>query len=132
LPQAAPAATEEIEMQLIRTSEVPREPHITPLFTGPDMTRQRLSVDSKELRMGLVNFGKGMRNKFHVHSVDQILIITAGTGYVVTEKEKITVKAGDIICIPAGEKHWHGATADSEFSHFVVTRAGHKTTQVEQ
>lgn len=121
-------------MKFIRTSEVPREQHIAPLFTGPDLTRQRIALDSKELRMGIVNFGKGTRNKFHAHSVDQVLVITAGKGYVVTENEKKLVTAGDIICIPAGEKHWHGATDDSEFSHIVVTvvaDGGHQTTQFE-
>jgi len=119
-------------MKFIRTSEVPREPHIAPLFTGPDMTRQNIALDSKDLRMGIVNFGKGMRNKFHAHSVDQVLIITAGRGYVATESEKIAVEPGDIVCIPAGEKHWHGAAADSEFSHIVVTRLGNETTQLEK
>ena len=121
-------------MKFIRTSEVPREQHIAPLFTGPDLTRQQIALGSKELRMGIVNFGKGTRNKFHAHSVDQVLIITAGKGYVVTDNEKKLVTAGDIVFIPAGEKHWHGATDDSEFSHIVVTVApdgGHKTTQFE-
>jgi quercetin dioxygenase-like cupin family protein len=121
-------------MKFFRISEVPREKHIAPLFTGPDLTRQHIALGSKELRMGIVNFGKGTRNKFHAHSVDQLLIVTAGKGYVVTENEKKPVTAGDIICIPAGEKHWHGAAEDSEFSHIVVTVAaegGHKTTQFE-
>ncbi len=121
-------------MKFFRTSEIPRVQHIAPLFTGPDMTRQALELGSKDLRMGIVNFGKGMRNKFHAHSVDQVLIVTAGKGYVVTESEKRSVTAGDIICIPAGEKHWHGATDDSEFSHITVTvvkDGGHKTTQFE-
>jgi quercetin dioxygenase-like cupin family protein len=121
-------------MKFIRTSEVPREQHIAPLFTGPDLTRQQIALDSKELRAGIVNFGKGTRNKLHAHSVDQVLIITAGKGYVATEHEKKLVTAGDIVCIPAGEKHWHGATDDSEFSHIVVTvnaDGGHKTAQFE-
>lgn len=121
-------------MKLIRTSEVPREQHIAPLFTGPDLTRQKIALDSKELRAGIVNFGKGIRNKLHAHSVDQVLIITAGKGYVATENEKKLVTAGDIVCIPAGEKHWHGATDDSEFSHIVVTvkaDGGHQTAQFE-
>ena len=56
-------------------------------------------------------------------------------GAVVTDKEKKLVTAGDMICIPAGEKHWHGATEDSEFSHIVVTMAapgGHQTEQFEK
>lgn len=121
-------------MKFIRISEVPREKHIAPLFTGPDLTKQQIALDSKELRMGIVNFGKGTRNKFHAHTVDQVLIVTAGKGYVVTENERKLVIAGDVICIPAGEKHWHGATDDSEFSHITVTVADDRrktTTQFE-
>ncbi len=120
-------------MQVVKITEVPRQPHVAPLFTGPDVTRQPIVSDSKELSMNIVNFGKGMRNKFHAHSVDQILVITAGKGYVVTEKEKRIVTVGDVVWFPAGEKHWHGATEDSEFSHLVVTRVGgKKTTQLEE
>ena len=120
-------------MKILTTSEVPREPYVAPLFTGPDVTKQLIVSDSSELTMSIVNFGKGMRNKFHAHSVDQILIITSGTGYVATEKEKRVVTVGDIVWFPAGEKHWHGATEDSELSHIVVTTVGgKKTTQLEE
>jgi quercetin dioxygenase-like cupin family protein len=119
-------------MKFVRMSDVPREKVIAPLFTGPDMTRQTIPLKSQDLRMGIVNFGKGMRNKFHAHSVDQLLIVTAGKGYVATETEKIAVQEGDVICIPAGEKHWHGATDDSGFSHIVITRVGNETTQIEK
>ena len=122
-------------MKFIRTSEVKKEKHVAPLFTSTDLTRQNIPIDSKELRAGIVNFGKGTRTKFHAHSVAQLLIVTAGTGYVVTDKEKKLVTTGDMICIPAGEKHWHGATEDSEFSHIVITMSapgGHQTEQFEK
>ena len=89
-------------------------------------------ADSKDLRVSIVNFGKGVRNKFHAHDGDQVLIIIAGKGFVATEKEKKVVTVGEIVLFPAGEKHWHGATEDSEFSHIVVTRAGVHMTQLEE
>jgi quercetin dioxygenase-like cupin family protein len=81
--------------------------------------------------MGIVNFGKGVRNKFHTHSGDQILIITAGKGIVATETEEKAVTVGDVVLFPAGEKHWHGATQDSELSHITVQIKGSKMTQLE-
>jgi quercetin dioxygenase-like cupin family protein len=119
-------------MKIVKMNQVPKEPFVIPLFTGPDVTRQPLVSDSKDLIMSIVNFGKGVRNKFHTHDGDQILIIIAGNGIVATEKEKKSVTVGEIILIPAGEKHWHGATKDSEFSHITVTRAGAKMTQLEE
>ena len=118
-------------MKVVKMSAVAKEPAESTLFTGPDVTRQSLLPDSKDLRVGIVNFGKGMRNKFHSHDGDQVLIITAGKGFAVTEKEKKTVTVGDVVLFPAGEKHWHGATNDSEFSHIVITKVGVKMTQLE-
>jgi quercetin dioxygenase-like cupin family protein len=118
-------------MTTVNMNEVPRESNASPLFTGPDVTRQSLISNSKDLRVGIVNFGKGVRNKFHAHDVDQVLIVTAGKGIVATEKGEKVVTIGEVVLFPAGEKHWHGATKDSEFSHLVITRVGGKTTQLE-
>ncbi len=118
-------------MKIIKINEVPKNPYVNPLFTGPDVTSQNIISDSKDLRLSIVNFGKGIRNKFHAHDGDQVLIISGGKGFVATEKEKKTVMPGEIVFFPAGEKHWHGATPDSEFSHIVITKAGTKFTQLE-
>jgi quercetin dioxygenase-like cupin family protein len=119
-------------MKIIKMNEVPKEPYINPLFTGTNVTKQFLVSDSKDLQLSLINFGKGVRNKFHIHDRDQILIVTAGKGIVATEKEKRIVGVGEVIFIPAGEKHMHGATEDSDFSHIVVLKAGVKYTQADQ
>jgi quercetin dioxygenase-like cupin family protein len=103
-------------MRVVKISEVKKEPFKNPLFTGPDVTRQVLLLDSKEFEVNVVNFGKGVRNKFHAHDSEQILVISVG----------------DVVIISAGEKHWHGATKDSEFSHIYVTRLGGKLTQLEK
>ena len=119
-------------MKVIKMNEVPKDPIPGPVFTGPDVTLQILVPNSKEFSVNIVNFGKGVRNKFHAHEGEQILIVTAGRGIVATEAEKRFVAEGDVVLIPAGEKHWHGATEDSEFSHMYVTRLGGKFTQLEE
>jgi quercetin dioxygenase-like cupin family protein len=86
----------------------------------------------KNFTASMVNFSKGARNKFHSHTSDQLLIVTAGKGIVATEQEELVVGAGDIIHIPAGEEHWHGATEDSEFSHIYLITSDSKTTQLEE
>jgi quercetin dioxygenase-like cupin family protein len=121
----------EDEMKIVRMSQVAKEPYSHPVFTGPDVTRQVLIPDSEEFNVVNVNFGKGVRNKFHVHDGEQILIVTAGKGIVATEKEEKVVTPGDIIFFPAGEKHWHGAARDSEFSQLSVSKMGNKMTQLE-
>ena len=117
-------------MKIVKMSEVPKEPRVAPLFTG-EVTSQTLLPESKELNVNIVNFGKGVRNKFHSHDYEQILIITGGRGIVATEEEERVVTVGDVVLFPAGEKHWHGATEDSEFSHLYVMNNQRKTTQLE-
>jgi len=118
-------------MKIVKLNKVPKIPFIDPLFTGSDVTRQMLVSDSKDLNLYIVNFGKGARNRFHTHNGDQVLIIIAGKGIVATEKENRVVTIGDIVVFPAGEKHWHGATEDSEFSHIVITKGGVKFAPAE-
>ena len=119
-------------MDIANMQSVEKKPYTDPIFTGPDVMIQELLPDSEEYRVNIVNFGKGVRNKLHYHDAEQILIITGGTGIVATEDEERVVTVGDIIRIPAGEKHWHGATEDSEFSHIYVMRKDSTLTRVEE
>ena len=118
-------------MHVVTMNDVTKIPLVNPLFTGEDVTAQPLIPEGGDYNMSVVNFGRGVRNKFHIHESDQVLIITAGKGIVATEQEQRVVSVGDIILFPAGEKHWHGAAEDSDFSHIYITRSDSKTTQVE-
>ena len=66
-----------------------------------------------------VTFEPGCRNNWHVHhGAHQILICVSGEGiYQEWGKPAIRLHTGDIIDIPEGAKHWHGATKDSWFQH---------------
>ena len=119
-------------MKIVSIHNVPKEHFPNPIFTGPEVTRQLLLPDSKEFSVNVVNFGKGVRNKFHSHDSEQVLIVSSGKGIVATEKEERVVTEGDIVLIAPGEKHWHGATPDSEFSHIYVTRLGTVLTRLEE
>ena len=77
--------------------------------------------------MGFANvtFEPGCRNNWHVHHASrgggQILICTAGEGWYQEEgKPAVSLVPGTVIEIPANVKHWHGAKADSWFSHIAV------------
>lgn len=119
-------------MKVVKPSEVGKEPAASALFTG-DVSRQVVfrPEDSKNFNFGIVNFNAHSRNKMHNHTSDQILIVTEGTGTVATEQEERTVTVGDIILIPAGENHWHGAPGETPMTHITVQAKGSTTTQVE-
>ena len=123
-------------MKVIKISELSKEPFVDPkgtkqIMTGPGVMRQSLVPDSEDYIISLVYFNKGVRNKFHTHSCDQVMIVTGGEGIVATEKEERVVTAGDVVLSPAGEKHWHGATEKSDFSHIFILRKDETTTQLE-
>ena len=103
------------------------------LMTGTQVWRQPIlqPEDSSNFNFAIVAFDAGSRNKFHKHSGDQILIITEGTGKVATDNEVLTVSEGDVVLIPAGENHWHGAPDSTSMAHITVTVKGSQTEQTE-
>jgi quercetin dioxygenase-like cupin family protein len=118
-------------MRVTKLSEVRKESAASNLFTGSDVTRQVLFPDSKEYNVNVVQFGKRIRNKFHAHDSEQILLVASGNGMIGTGTEEKVISVGVVVIIPAGEKHRHCATKDSEFSHIYVSRLGSKLTQLE-
>lgn len=75
--------------------------------------------------IGNVTFEPGCRNNWHIHEAasggGQILLCTSGRGwYQEWGKPARELHAGDVVHIPAGVKHWHGAARDSWFVHLAV------------
>ena len=114
-------------MNVVKPSEVAREPYLNDIFTGPGVTRQPLAPGSRDYNVNVIAFDKGVRTRFHTHESEQVLIVTAGVGVVATETEELRVSTGDVILVPAGETHRHGATPDSEFAHISLTRTNTET-----
>ena len=84
----------------------------------------------KGLRRGSPVF---CRNNWHVHRGDkgggQILLVTGGRGwYQEWGKEARELHAGDVVAIPVGVKHWHGAAKDSWFAHIAIEVPGENTS----
>ncbi len=120
-------------MKVITISNTAKEEATSALFTGNIVTRQAPfeAGDSDNFNFGVVSFSAGSRNKFHKHSGDQILIVTEGTGTVATDDEEVEITVGDVVIIPAGENHWHGAPGDTAMAHITVTVKGSQTEQTE-
>jgi quercetin dioxygenase-like cupin family protein len=76
-----------------------------------------------------ITFEPGCRNNWHIHHATkgggQILICTAGSGWYQEEgKDAVSLEPGTVITIPPEVKHWHGAKADSWFSHIALEVPG--------
>ncbi|MDM8274953.1 carboxymuconolactone decarboxylase family protein [Enorma phocaeensis] len=88
-------------------------------------------TNAAECGVGLSNvtFEPGCRNNWHVHRAErgggQVLIVTDGRGwYQEWGKDPQALAPGSVVVIPAGVKHWHGAAADSWFSHIAFEAPG--------
>jgi len=68
-----------------------------------------------------VTFEAGARTAWHTHPLGQTLIVTSGLGWAQRwggRKEEI--RPGDVVWIPPGEKHWHGAAATTAMTHIAI------------
>jgi quercetin dioxygenase-like cupin family protein len=73
---------------------------------------------------GLVTFEPGARTAWHVHPLGQVLIVTAGCGRVQSFGGPVQeIRPGDVVTIPAGVKHWHGAAETTAMSHIAIQEA---------
>ena len=82
---------------------------------------------------GSVTFEPGARTAWHSHPAGQILIVTAGTGRVQRWGDRIEeIRTGDVVRIPAGQKHWHGASPQaSTMTHIAIYRTAREGTNVQ-
>jgi len=98
-------------------------------FKGNSFLNFLVKPGETPLFLANVTFEPGCRNNWHIHNAKsgggQILICTAGEGWYQEEnKEAVSLSEGSVVYIPAGVKHWHGAKADSWFSHISVEIPG--------
>ena len=123
-------------MRVVTLSDIAEEDlgEATPIagWTGGPVTRSRQTIipvgDSDNYNCSVVNFSLGSTTGWHAHDCDQILIVTSGAGMVATEHEEREITVGDVVHIKAGEKHWHGAKADTTLGHITVTLTGSTAT----
>lgn len=86
---------------------------IDPLFPANAPSRASSSI---------VTFEPGARTAWHTHPLGQILIVTAGTGRVQRWGDPVDeIRQGDVVWIPPGEKHWHGAAPGNSMAHIGIT-----------
>lgn len=115
-------------MRVVTLKDIPDLPieGATPIagYTGP-VSRSRQTIipdgDSKNYKCSIVNFSQGCTTGWHVHDCDQILVVVSGSGKVATENEELDLNVGDVAHIKAGERHWHGAKADTTMGHITIT-----------
>ena len=85
---------------------------IDPLFQAPAPAR---------VVGASVTFEPGARTAWHTHPLGQTLVVTAGCGLAQRWAGPLEeIRPGDVIWFPPGEKHWHGATANTAMTHTAI------------
>ena len=85
---------------------------LDPLFGASEPSR---------VAAALVTFEPGARTAWHTHPLGQHLIVTSGSGHAQRWGGPIeTIRPGDVVWFPPGEKHWHGASATTAMAHIAI------------
>jgi quercetin dioxygenase-like cupin family protein len=123
-PSAASSAVggDQETLRVMRAGSRPSARGPAENFTG-SVRIDRLFTANAPSRMsgGLPTFEPGARTAWHTHPLGQALIVTAGVGWVQRWGGPVEeIRPGDVVWIPPGVKHWHGATATTGMTHIAL------------
>jgi 4-carboxymuconolactone decarboxylase len=115
-------STEQDAIRITRSGSQPPRPGPVDNFSGGARIDSSFGT-SAPARMsgGRVVFERGARTAWHTHPLGQLLIVTAGTGRVQRWGDPIDeIRQGDVVWIPPGQKHWHGAAPNTSMTHIAI------------
>jgi quercetin dioxygenase-like cupin family protein len=94
-------------------------------FTGTVLQDPIISTEAPaRLVVNRVSFEPGARTNWHTHPLGQTLYVVAGVGRVQTKGGPMReIRPGDVVWIPAGEKHWHGGSPTTGMTHLAMQEA---------
>jgi 4-carboxymuconolactone decarboxylase len=126
----ASAAVEAQSMVITRAGARPVRPGPAENFTGSVRVEMLFeAVDPSHASGGTVTFEPGARTAWHSHPRGQVLIVTAGVGRVQRWGDAVEeIRTGDVVRIPAGQKHWHGASPRASMTHIAISEHQDGTT----
>ena len=79
------------------------------------------AADPARLNAVRVSFEPGARTAWHTHPLGQTLFVLSGCGRVQSEGGPVReIRPGDVVWIPPGEKHWHGASPTTAMVHLAM------------
>jgi 4-carboxymuconolactone decarboxylase len=118
----APAASDERAVVVLRREAQASRQGPAENFTGSVRVDQQFQANTPgRASGGRVTFEPGARTAWHSHPLGQTLIVTSGVGRVQRWGDPVDeIRPGDIVRIPAGQKHWHGASPTSPMSHIAI------------
>jgi quercetin dioxygenase-like cupin family protein len=91
-------------------------------FTGTVLQDPIITVQTPaRVVANRVAFEPGARTNWHSHPLGQTLYVILGVGRIQTKGGPMReIRAGDVVWIPPGEKHWHGGAPTTGMSHIAI------------
>ena len=83
-------------------------------------------ANGDRLDVGMITLSPGGITPPHIHIGGQVMIVTAGLGFVEVDGHRHTIEPGDVVICPPGERHTHGALDDHTLSHLTITTGGYE------
>lgn len=119
---ARPAAPGDQAIVVLRSEAQSPRPGSAENFTGSVRVEQQFQASAPGRASGArVTFEPGARTAWHSHPLGQTLLVTSGVGRVQGWGDPIDeIRPGDVVWIPAGQKHWHGASPTTAMSHIAI------------
>jgi len=110
-------------MDIKRSGSLPSAKGPADWFTGNVRVDAPFQATAPGRAVGAtVTFEPGARTAWHTHPLGQTLLVASGLGRVQREGGPIEeIRPGDIVWFPPGEKHWHGASAETAMTHIAIT-----------
>ena len=126
----ASASTEAQTLDITRGGSRSVRPGPTENFTGAVRVEMLFeAADPSHASGGSVSFEAGARTAWHSHPRGQVLIVTAGVGRAQRWGDAVQeIRTGDVVRIPAGQKHWHGASPRASMTHIAISEHQNGTT----
>jgi quercetin dioxygenase-like cupin family protein len=102
-------------------SGAPSEDRTGTTFTG-EVWAEPVLPTTDGTTINTVTFTPGARTHWHSHEHGQVLQVVSGTGLVCSDGgPPVEIGVGDVVWVPPGERHWHGAAPESLLSHHAVS-----------
>ena len=109
-------------MEITRSGTRPSVAGPADWFTGAVRIDPLFDVaDPGRVAGASVTFEPGARTAWHTHPLGQTLVVTAGCGWAQRWGGPVeTIRPGDVVWFPPGEKHWHGASPTTAMTHIAI------------
>lgn len=125
LALSAASASEQAPVTVTRVGAQPSSAGPDAYFTGAVRVDSRFQAATPaRVGGGIVTFEPAARTAWHTHPLGQTLIVTAGVGRVQKWGDAVQeIRPGDVVWIPPGVKHWHGASPTVAMSHVAIAES---------